>query len=61
MSTCAAIIVIQNSMLYELEDAHNFLSHQTSVLSLILIDLTYLNFNQMGVDQKEVSVDRSLV
>ena len=34
-------------MLYALEDAHNFVSHQTSVLSLILIDLTYLNFNQM--------------
>lgn len=58
---CAAIVVIQNSMLYALEDAHCFVSHQTSVLSLILIDLTYLNFNQMSGDQKEVSVDRSLV
>ena len=48
-------------MLYALEDAHYFVSHQTSVLSLILIDLTYLNFNQMSGDQKEVSVDRSLV
>ena len=48
-------------MLYGLEDAHYFVSHQTSVLPLILIDLTYLNFNQMSGDQKEVSVDRSLV